>query len=154
MAVKTQGKQRPLSTAIRVIGQWLDSDFRREEAPNPESLPDQVNWERTLPFIFLHLGCLAVLLVGFSWISAASAIFLYLLRMFAITGFYHRYFSHRSFKTSRVVQFFFALLGNSSMQRGPLWWAATHRHHHKHSDEKVDAHSQKVEKNSASGRDP
>ena len=141
MAVKTQGKQRPLSTAIRVIGQWLDSDFRREEAPNPESLPDQVNWERTLPFIFLHLGCLAVLLVGFSWISAASAIFLYLLRMFAITGFYHRYFSHRSFKTSRVVQFFFALLGNSSMQRGPLWWAATHRHHHKHSDEKVDAHS-------------
>jgi stearoyl-CoA desaturase (delta-9 desaturase) len=61
--------------------------------------------------------------------------------MFAITGFYHRYFSHRSFKTSRVVQFFFALLGNSSMQRGPLWWAATHRHHHKHSDEKVDAHS-------------
>ena len=141
MPEKTQKKQRSLSTPIRVIGQWLDSDFRREELISPESLPDQMNWERTLPFIFLHLGCLAVFLVGFSWISAASAIFLYLLRMFAITGFYHRYFSHRSFKTSRVVQFFFALLGNSSMQRGPLWWAATHRHHHKHSDEKIDAHS-------------
>ena len=124
-----------------MIGQWLDSDFRREDAPNTESLPDKINWERTLPFIFLHLGCLAVFLVGFSWVSAGAAIFLYLLRMFAITGFYHRYFSHRSFKTSRVVQFFFALLGNSSMQRGPLWWAATHRHHHKHSDEKNDAHS-------------
>ena len=140
MVERAQGK-RQLSTSIRVIGQWLDSDFRREEAPNPESLPDQVNWERTLPFIFLHLGCLAVFLVGFSWTSAVTAILLYLLRMFAITGFYHRYFSHRSFKTSRVVQFFFALLGNSSMQRGPLWWAATHRHHHKHSDEKIDAHS-------------
>ena len=141
MVERAQEKRRQLSTSIRVIGQWLDSDFRREEAPNPESLPDQVNWERTLPFIFLHLGCLAVFLVGFSWTSAVTAILLYLLRMFAITGFYHRYFSHRSFKTSRVVQFFFALLGNSSMQRGPLWWAATHRHHHKHSDEKIDAHS-------------
>ena len=139
--VERAQEKRQLSTSIRVIGQWLDSDFRREEAPNPESLPDQVNWERTLPFIFLHLGCLAVFLVGFSWTSAVTAILLYLLRMFAITGFYHRYFSHRSFKTSRVVQFFFALLGNSSMQRGPLWWAATHRHHHKHSDEKIDAHS-------------
>ena len=90
-----------------MIGQWLDSDFRRDDAPNAESLPDKMNWERTLPFIFLHLGCLAVFLVGFSWISAGTAVFLYLLRMFAITGFYHRYFSHRSFKTSRVVQFFF-----------------------------------------------
>ena len=64
MVERAQEKQRQLSTSIRVIGQWLDSDFRREEAPNPESLPDQVNWERTLPFIFLHLGCLAVF---FSW---------------------------------------------------------------------------------------
>ncbi len=131
----------PFSTTLRVIGQWLDSDFRRTEAPDPASLPDQVNWERTLPFIFLHFGCLAVFWVGFSWVAAGAAIFLYLVRMFAITGFYHRYFSHRTYKTSRVVQFLFALLGNSSMQRGPLWWAATHRHHHKHSDEEVDSHS-------------
>ena len=52
MAEKTQKKQRSLSTPIRVIGQWLDSDFRREELLSPESLPDQMNWERTLPFIF------------------------------------------------------------------------------------------------------
>jgi stearoyl-CoA desaturase (delta-9 desaturase) len=61
--------------------------------------------------------------------------------MFAITGFYHRYFSHKTFKTSRPVQFIFAVLGNSSMQRGPLWWAANHRHHHKHSDHEEDIHS-------------
>ena len=60
MADETHEKHRPLSTPIRVIGQWLDSDFRRTEEPNPATLPDQINWERTLPFIFLHLGCLAV----------------------------------------------------------------------------------------------
>jgi len=132
---------RPLQSFIRVIGQWLDSDYRREDQPDPETLPEKVNWERTLPFIFLHLGCLAVLWVGASPIAIGAAVLLYLIRMFAITGFYHRYFSHRTFKTSRIMQFLFAALGNSSMQRGPLWWAATHRHHHKHSDHEEDIHS-------------
>jgi stearoyl-CoA desaturase (Delta-9 desaturase) len=134
-------QQGIFATTFRVIGQWLDSDYRRDEAPNPADLPDEVNWERTLPFIFLHLGCLAVFWVGINATVVLAAILLYLVRMFAITGFYHRYFSHRTFKTSRLGQFFFAVLGNSSMQRGPLWWAATHRHHHKHSDEEVDVHS-------------
>ncbi|MDX5385933.1 MAG: acyl-CoA desaturase [Alteromonadaceae bacterium] len=61
--------------------------------------------------------------------------------MFAITGFYHRYFSHKTFKTSRAAQFVFAVLGASSAQRGPLWWAAHHRHHHQHSDNAEDLHS-------------
>jgi stearoyl-CoA desaturase (delta-9 desaturase) len=61
--------------------------------------------------------------------------------MFAITGFYHRYFSHRTFKTSRVGQFIFGLLGASAVQRGPIWWAAHHRHHHVHSDKPDDVHS-------------
>jgi len=129
------------NTAFLTFAQWLDSDYRRESAPDPATLPSKVNWQRTLPFIFLHLGCLAVIWVGFSWISAVAAIFLYLIRMFAITGFYHRYFSHKTFKTSRAGQFIFAVIGNSSMQRGPLWWAATHRHHHKHSDHEEDIHS-------------
>ena len=54
--------------------------------------------------------------------------------MFAITGFYHRYFSHRAFRTSRARSSCFALLGASAVQRGPLWWAAHHRHHHAHAD--------------------
>ncbi len=44
---------------------------------------------------------------------------LYALRMFAVTAFYHRYFSHRSFKTSRAVQFLFALLGASARAARP-----------------------------------
>jgi stearoyl-CoA desaturase (delta-9 desaturase) len=63
------------------------------------------------------------------------------LRLVAITGFYHRYFSHRTFRTSRALQFVFAVLGTMAVQRGPLWWAAHHRHHHAHADEADDSHS-------------
>ncbi|MCB1052995.1 MAG: hypothetical protein KDC71_20505 [Acidobacteria bacterium] len=61
--------------------------------------------------------------------------------MFAITAFYHRYFSHRSFQTNRFWQFVFALWGATSVQRGALWWAAHHRNHHRHSDRPEDSHS-------------
>jgi len=144
-------KSLPISIFVRFVQfwrvfvltfcRWLDSDYRREDLPDPAELPAVVNWQRTLPFIFLHAGCFAVLWVGCSKVAVLSACFLYAIRMFAITGFYHRYFSHRTFKTSRVAQFVFAVIGNSSMQRGPLWWAATHRHHHKHSDCEEDVHS-------------
>jgi stearoyl-CoA desaturase (delta-9 desaturase) len=69
------------------------------------------------------------------------ALGLYLIRMFAITGFYHRYFSHKAFKTNRLWQFVFAVIGNASVQRGPLWWAAHHRHHHRFADRDNDVHS-------------
>ena len=71
------------------------------------------------------------------------AAFLYFFRMFAITGFYHRYFSHRTFQTGRFCQFLFGLAGASAVQRGPLWWAYHHRHHHQHSDDEYDVHSPK-----------
>jgi stearoyl-CoA desaturase (delta-9 desaturase) len=102
---------------------------------------ERIDWLRTIPFVALHLGCLAVFLVGFSWLALVVAVFLYALRVFTLTGFYHRYFSHRSFKTWRIVQFIFAAIGCTSIQRGPLWWAAHHRHHHVHSDDPDDLHS-------------
>jgi stearoyl-CoA desaturase (delta-9 desaturase) len=61
--------------------------------------------------------------------------------MFAITAFYHRYFAHRAFRMSRGMQFVAAVLGNTAAQRGPLWWAAHHRKHHKTSDTPDDVHS-------------
>ena len=94
-------------------------------------------------FVFwsLHLLCLLVLWVGVSWIAVVVCIGLYLLRMFAITGGYHRYFSHRTYKTSRAFQFILAWLGASSAQKGPIWWASHHRHHHQYSDTEEDLHS-------------
>lgn len=79
--------------------------------------------------------------MGVSWFAVALAVAMYLGRMFCVTAFYHRYFSHRSFKTSRLVQFAMGFLGCTAVQRGPLWWAAHHRHHHNHSDENPDVHS-------------
>jgi stearoyl-CoA desaturase (delta-9 desaturase) len=82
-----------------------------------------------------------VFFVGVSPAALWTAAALYARRMFAITGFYHRYFSHRAFRTSRLLQFAFALLGAASVQRGPLWWAAHHRHHHRHADTELDVHA-------------
>ena len=96
---------------------------------------------RVLPFITVHLTCFAIFWVDpqpIDWILCGT---LYVIRMFGITAGYHRYFSHRSFKTSRGFQFFLAFLGQSSAQRGALWWAARHREHHKHSDTEQDIHS-------------
>jgi stearoyl-CoA desaturase (delta-9 desaturase) len=120
---------------------WLDTWHGRAE--RPLTGPARIDWLRSLPFWALHLSVLALPLVGFSWFALAAAVALYLVRMFAITGFYHRYFAHRAFRTSRLVQFVFAFLGNCALQRGPLWWAAHHRDHHRESDGALDPHSPK-----------
>lgn len=124
--------------ALVAVRNWFDTSAVLP-VDGPEA--DRIAWLRVVPFIGLHLACLGVIWVGVSAFAVAVAVALYLVRMFAITGFYHRYFSHRAFKTSRPLQFVFALIGASSVQRGPLWWAAHHRHHHRHSDQPGDLHS-------------
>jgi stearoyl-CoA desaturase (delta-9 desaturase) len=127
----------PWRRAVRATVLWFDTSAARAD----EGDPDRIDWLRVVPFIALHLACLAVFWVGFSWFALWVAAALYAVRMFAITGFYHRYFAHKAFKTSRPVQFAFAVLGAASVQRGPLWWAAHHRHHHRHADTEHDVHS-------------
>ena len=105
------------------------------------SSAERIELVRITPFILLHLSCFGVFFVGFSLVAVTIALLLYALRMFAITGFYHRYFSHKAFKTSRLVQFIFAFVAASAAQRGPLWWASHHRHHHANSDKPDDSHS-------------
>ncbi|NCO19277.1 MAG: acyl-CoA desaturase [Gammaproteobacteria bacterium] len=101
----------------------------------------RIDWTRVVPFILLHVACVAVIWVGISPVAVTVCVASYLLRMFAITAFYHRYFSHRAFRTSRPVQFGFALIGAAATQRGPLWWAAHHRRHHKRADRAGDPHT-------------
>lgn len=102
---------------------------------------EKTDWTGSLGFISVHIGGLLAFLSGFSPIALLSCIGLYAVRMFAITAGYHRYFSHRSFRTSRAFQFALAWLGSSSAQKGPLWWASQHRHHHRYSDMEEDIHS-------------
>lgn len=99
-------------------------------------------WLVSLPFYAVHVAAVVgVALVGFSWEGVALALALYYVRMFGVTGGYHRYFSHRTYRTSRAFQFFLAVLAQSSIQKGALWWAAHHRDHHKYSDTPKDPHS-------------
>lgn len=110
--------------------------------PSPYTMRDfWLDLRASVPFLTVHLGCLLVFVAGFSWTALGVCIALYVVRMFGITAGFHRYFSHRSYKTSRVFQFLLGLLGTSAAQRGPLWWAAHHRYHHRHSDSEVDLHS-------------
>ena len=126
----------------RNVLRWFDTGALRARDAAPQgSTEDGVEWSRIVPFVGMHLACFAVVWVGWSPVAVLVAVLGYFLRMFAITGFYHRYFSHRAFKTSRLGQFVFGVLGAAAVQRGPLWWAAHHRHHHAHSDRAEDAHS-------------
>ncbi len=120
------------------VMRWFDSDAGSDHL---DTSSRSFNFLRVIPFIALHLACLMALYTGVSGFAIAFAVGFFVLRMFAITGFYHRYFAHKTFKTSRVAQFLFGVLGASAAQRGPLWWAAHHRHHHQHSDAEEDLHS-------------
>lgn len=126
---------------LAALGQRLRSWFDATALAPPAADEKRVEWLRVAPFIAMHAMCLGVFWVGWHPAAVATAAGLYLLRMFALTGFYHRYFSHRAFATSRAAQFGFALLGASATQRGPLWWAAHHRKHHRHADTPLDVHS-------------
>jgi stearoyl-CoA desaturase (delta-9 desaturase) len=130
-----------VSPALKSVVRWFDSWAGAEPARESDR---SIDWLRVVPFLFLHAGVALVLVVGWSPVAVAVAAAWYALRMFAITAFYHRYCSHRAFRTSRAVQLLFALLGASAVQRGPLWWAAHHRRHHRHSDEAPDAHSPEI----------
>ncbi len=122
------------------VVRWFDKDSKEysEEEISGQYAVDPI---RMIPYAALHLMCLGVLWVGWSPVAVAVAGVLYVVHMFSITAFYHRYFSHRTYRTSRLCQFIFAVMGSSCAQRGPIWWAARHRHHHRYSDEEDDIHS-------------
>jgi len=109
-----------------------------------ERAPDErVSWLKSIPFILMHLMPFGLLWTGIRLRDLVLCFALYAVRMFCITAGYHRYFAHRTFKTSRWFQLLLAVGGASAAQKGALWWASHHRHHHKYSDEPLDVHSPK-----------
>ena len=97
---------------------------------------------KSIPFFAVHVAAVVgVCLLGWSWRGLALAVGLYYVRMFFVTAGYHRYFSHRTFKTSRPMQLLLAIGAMTSSQKGVMWWAGHHRIHHKHSDQPGDVHS-------------
>lgn len=109
-----------------------------DAAPVP---PKRIRPAAALGFGLVHVAALGIFAAGFSWQGVLLCLGSYYLRMFAITAGFHRYFAHRTFKLGRVSQFLLAFLGQTSAQKGVLWWAAHHRHHHRWSDTPRDIHS-------------
>src|SRR5215471_2550787 len=99
------------------------------------------SWPTVGAYVSVYLACLGVFVTGIS--STALTLFTigFLARMWLLTVGFHRYFAHRSFSTSRMAQFVLALLGSMSLQGGVLWWAETHRRHHRAADTPTDLHS-------------
>ncbi len=98
-------------------------------------------WFGFIRFVIIHALCLVAFWVGFDWVDIAICVALYYVRIFFVTAGYHRYFSHRTYKMGRVMQFLMAFGAMTTAQKGVLWWASHHRHHHKHSDTPNDVHS-------------
>lgn len=108
---------------------------------NTTPADEKTSWIASLPFFALHAAAPFAVLTGFSWQLVLLCLGSYYLRMFFVTAGYHRYFSHRAFKTSRWFQFVMGFMATTSVQKGLLWWAAHHRHHHRYSDQDEDIHS-------------
>src|SRR5690348_2813753 len=109
--------------------------------PCSDTPQDDIVYPAAVPFLLAHLACFTALWTGVTAGALVLGAALYVLRIFGIGAGYHRYFSHRAFRTGRTFQFLVALLAQTSAQRGVLWWAAKHRRHHKHSDTEGDVHS-------------
>ena len=102
---------------------------------------ERVNRVSSIPFALVHLAPLALIWTGVGWGDLALCAALYQIRMFFITAGYHRYFAHHSYKMNRFWQFVMAFGGTTAVQKGPLWWAALHRDHHRFADTPDDIHS-------------
>ncbi len=102
---------------------------------------ERVNWVSSIPFFLVHVACFAVVFTGITTTALILLPIMFFGRSFFVTAAYHRYFSHKAFRLNRFWQFVFAFQAEASAQKGVLWWAANHRHHHRASDTPADIHS-------------
>ncbi|MFK7986686.1 MAG: acyl-CoA desaturase [Sandaracinaceae bacterium] len=122
----------------------LPSFSRPSLEPSATETPKRrYQWGQMIPWVLCHLVVFGVFWTGITWQAVAIGVAFWAMRIFAVTGVYHRYFSHRTYETSRPFQFVLAWMAESSAQRGVLWWAAHHRAHHLYSDTERDLHSPK-----------
>lgn len=106
--------------------------------------PDErINWKSSAAFFVAQCIPFLAIFTGVTLKAVILCVALYFGRMFAITAGYHRYFAHRTYKMGRIAQFVMAFVGGMSAQKGALWWASYHRHHHRYSDTEIDIHSPK-----------
>lgn len=101
----------------------------------------EINWVTSIAMIIFHAGAIAALFF-FSWTNFFVALFLYWVAgSLGIGMSYHRLLTHRGYKTPKWVEYFLTVCATLALEGGPIFWVATHRIHHQHSDKEGDPHS-------------
>ena len=117
----------------------MQIESEREFSVLPEN--QALNWQTTSALVILHIGAVGALFM-FNWPSVLVAFALYWIGVgFGISLGYHRLHTHRSYKVPRFLEYFFAVCGTITLEGGPIFWVATHRIHHQHSDHEGDPHT-------------
>ena len=137
-------RRRPVTTtggAAQGVVSVSENTLEREREVETEGLWHRLGGVSQFVYWTIHAGCLLALATGVGAFEIALCLGLFWVRLFGITGGYHRYFAQKAFRTSRGVQLVLAILGCAAVQKGPLWWAGGHRRHHRNSDRPEDLHS-------------
>ena len=116
-----------------------------ETVPRGRIRPTRSTYEKTKAgtvILFLHLIPLGLFWTGTEpedWLAFGT---MYAVMIFGVGGGLHRYFAHRSFKTSRAGQFLLGLTAGTALG-DPIAFSGKHRIHHKYSDTPRDVHNPK-----------
>jgi stearoyl-CoA desaturase (delta-9 desaturase) len=97
-----------------------------------------------LPFLALGAVCWQAWADLLHWSDVAVFVVMYIATGMGVTVGFHRYFTHRSFKTSRPMRAVLAVLGSAAIEGPVISWVADHRKHHRFSDREGDPHSPHV----------
>src|SRR5579864_2629526 len=109
-----------------------------------ESRYDKVSVVTCLVLVWFHVQAVAAFWY-FTWTNVLVALALYWVAGgLGISLGYHRLQTHRGFKTFKWFEYFLAICGTLTLEGGPIFWVATHRLHHQHSDQPEDPHSPRV----------
>jgi stearoyl-CoA desaturase (delta-9 desaturase) len=100
-----------------------------------------VNWITAIAMIAFHIGAVAALFyINTGAILTALALY-FVGGMLGIGMSYHRLLTHRSYKTTKFIEYFLTVCGTLALEGGPIFWVATHRVHHQKSDREGDPHT-------------
>jgi stearoyl-CoA desaturase (delta-9 desaturase) len=100
-----------------------------------------LNWITTIFMGAFHVLAI-VALFFFSWPALIASIVLYVMAINMGIGMcYHRLLTHRGYKVPKLVEYTLAVFATLALEGGPIFWVATHRVHHQHSDHDGDPHT-------------
>ncbi len=115
--------------------------LRLDALTKKQSSEDGVNWVTATFMVLFHVGALAAVFF-FTWKALFVAIFLWWISTSLGIGMgYHRLLTHRGYKTPKWVEYVLTVFATLSLEGGPIFWVATHRIHHRYSDQDGDPHS-------------